>query len=250
VTGERELDRLVDALNATGLRLGEARRRAASSERLAAVGRLAAGVAHEIRNPIAAMRLRAENALASHDPHRRTAALQTILEQIGRLDTLLRDLLNMTQRKTPHHEPVDLRALLERIAETHSEIAAAKGVALQTGAIDENAARPSLDAGQVRQAIDNLLLNAIQNTPSGGSVTLGAHKQDGRLHLTVRDTGPGVPADIGDRLFEPFVTGRTDGTGLGLAIVRETARAHGGDASFTSGPHGATFEIELPWQPS
>jgi len=249
-TGEPELDRLVDALNATGQRLGEARRRAAASERLAAVGRVAAGVAHEIRNPIAAMRLRAENALASDDPGRRTSALQTILGQVGRLDGLLRDLLNMTQRKTPQHAPVDLRALLDSIVESYRELAAVQRVALRTGAIVDDAIRPSFDVGQIRQALDNLMLNAIQNTPSDGSIALAAVKQGDRLRLEVADTGPGVPVDIRDRLFEPFVTGRAEGTGLGLAIVRETARAHGGEASFTSGSCGSTFLIELPWQPS
>ena len=97
LTGERELDRLVHALNSTGVRLADERRRASAAERLAAVGRLAAGLAHEIRNPIAAMRLKAENALAVDDKDRRVVALQSILQQIARLDGLLRDLLGMTQ---------------------------------------------------------------------------------------------------------------------------------------------------------
>jgi signal transduction histidine kinase len=249
-TGERELDRLVDALNATGLRLGDARRRAASAERLAAVGRVAAGVAHEIRNPIAAMRLKAENALAVDDPGRRISALQSILEQIGRLDGLLRDLLNMTQRRKPQPAPVNVRNLLEGEVETHRELAIAKGVALNTGAIADDAVAPRFDVGQIRQALDNLILNAIQNTPAGGSVTLAANRQGHKLRLDVIDTGPGIPEDIRERLFEPFVTGRADGTGLGLAIVRETARAHGGDACLVSCQGGAVFRIELPWQSS
>jgi hypothetical protein len=86
-TGERELDRLVDALNATGARLADERGRASSAERMAAIGRMAAGLAHEIRNPIAAMRLKAENALAAGGDERRIAALQSILQQVGRLDS-------------------------------------------------------------------------------------------------------------------------------------------------------------------
>ncbi|MDC9762095.1 histidine kinase dimerization/phospho-acceptor domain-containing protein, partial [Proteus mirabilis] len=96
-TGAPELDRLVDALNSTGERLSLERRRAAAAERLAALGRMSAGLAHEIRNPIAAMRLKAENALAVADGSRSEAALNAILQQVDRLDTLLRDLLEMTQ---------------------------------------------------------------------------------------------------------------------------------------------------------
>ena len=112
LTGERELDRLVEALNAAGARVADERRRAATAERLAAAGRLAAGLAHEIRNPIAAMRLKAENALAGTDPERRGSALRSILDQIGRLDALLHDLLAMTQQKQLRPEKVNLAQFL------------------------------------------------------------------------------------------------------------------------------------------
>ena len=111
-TGERELDRLVHALNATGARLADERRRASASERLAAIGRVAAGLAHEIRNPIAAMRLKTENALAVNDQERRVSAMHFILQQIERLDGLLRDLLAMTQRRVVKHAENDLAAFL------------------------------------------------------------------------------------------------------------------------------------------
>ncbi len=114
-TGERELDRIIGALNEAGTRLAEARRRSdeltgrmAAAERLAALGRIAAGVAHEIRNPIAAMRLKAENALAG-DPSRMRAALDVVLMQIARLDALVSQLLAMTQRREAVAEPVHMR---------------------------------------------------------------------------------------------------------------------------------------------
>jgi len=248
-TGERELDRLVDALNTTGAYLRDERQRSAAAERLAAVGRLAAGLAHEIRNPIAAMRLKAENALAGNDETRPKAALLAILDQVGRLDTLLRDLLAMTQRNQPRAAKVDVRAFLDRTVEGHAELAAAKGVKLASTTANAPATA-HFDIEQVRRALDNLVLNAIQNTPDGGAITLSATCENNKLYLRVSDTGPGVPAAIADRLFEPFVTGRADGTGLGLAIVREIACAHGGDARLVSSSEGATFEMELPWQSS
>jgi signal transduction histidine kinase len=248
-TGERELDRLVDALNALGVRLAEERRRATSAERLAAVGRLTAGLAHEIRNPIAAMRLKAENALVGDDG-RRKSALTAILEQVRRLDILLRDLLAMTSQKNVNLAPTNLSAFLHGTIEPHREFAASKGVKIKTAEGSATSPSPPLDAEQMHRALDNLILNAIQNTPSGGTVKVEADSRDGWVSFRVHDTGPGIPESIRERLFEPFVTGRTDGTGLGLAIVREIARAHGGDVRATSNGSGATFDIIFPWRKS
>ena len=102
----------------------------------------------------------------------------------------------------------------------------------------------------MQRAIDNLVLNAIQNTPPGGAVEIAAERVADHLRLRVRDTGQGVPAEIRERLFEPFVTGRPEGTGLGLVAVREIARAHGGEARFVPVDKGSLFEIEVPWQTS
>jgi len=250
LTGERELDRLVMTLNATGMRLNDERRRAGAAERLAAVGRLAAGLAHEIRNPIAAMRLKAENALAVADKERRAAALSSILQQVGRLDGLLRDLLTMTQRREPRLAENDLAAFLARTADNHRELAASKGVKLVFGAAPAAAAAPWFDGEQMHRAVDNLVLNAIENTPAGGLIAVRAERHSDRLRLIVHDSGPGVPLDIRERLFEPFVTGRSEGTGLGLALVRDIARAHGGDARLVPADEGALFEIEIPWRTS
>jgi len=245
-TGEREFDRLVDALNATGARLANERRRSSAAERLAAVGRLAAGLAHEIRNPIAAMRLKAENALAADADGRRIAALQSILQQVGRLDGLLRDLLAMTQRREPKLAEIDLAAFLELTAETHRELAATKGVKVVVEPAPAAVAWPLFDAEQMHRALDNLVLNAIENTPAGGSIEVVAEHCADKLRLRVRDTGRGVLDNIRERLFEPFVTGRAEGTGLGLALVREIARAHGGEARLVPTSQGAEFEIEVP----
>ncbi len=231
-TGEQELDRLVDALNHAGERLALERRRTSAAERLAAVGRLSAGLAHEIRNPIAAMRLKAENALASNDDARKRTALEAILQQVARLDSLLRDLLEMTQTGQPKFSDVELSCFLKNTVETHQELAAAKGLTLRAGTEEPHGPLCRFDPHQIQRALDNLILNAIQNTPAGGRIVVDALRRDRKLLLRVSDTGAGVSEDIRDRLFEPFVTARSDGTGLGLAIVREIV------------------EIELPWQTS
>ncbi|WP_286158984.1 HAMP domain-containing sensor histidine kinase [Methylobacterium sp. Leaf456] len=254
-TGERELDRLVDALNAAGGRLREAREQAVAAERFAALGRLSADIAHEIRNPIAAMRLKAENALATGEPERAATALRTILGQIGRVETLVRDLLHLTQPRTLHREPTDLRRLLTESAQWHEDAARAREVRLRVEADALPAAEhPHLDRAQVQRALDNLLLNALRHAPPGSAVTLDARRvlREGaaRLELRVADEGPGVDPAIRPRLFEPFVTGRSDGTGLGLAIVSKIAQAHRGQARLLDTGPATTFLLDLPWQPS
>jgi hypothetical protein len=247
-TGERELDRLVVALNEAGLRLSEAQRRIGAAERLAAVGRLSAGLAHEIRNPIAAMRLKAENALADKDPAWGAAALHSILEQVGRLDALLKDLLAMTQPREPELQRVDVEAFLEKEAQAYREQAGTKAIAIDVKRVPEGL-QACFDPDQMGRALDNLLLNAMQVLAPGGRVILSAQREGSELRLRVEDDGPGIAADIKDRLFDPFVTGRADGTGLGLAIVREIARAHGGEARLLATRKGSLFEIEVPWRP-
>jgi len=261
-TGERELDRIVTALNTAGERLAEARARSAelsaqvaAAERLAALGRVAAGVAHEIRNPIAAMRLRAENALAG-DPARRAVALEAILEQVARLDRLSGELLAMTQRRTPEPAPVDVVALLHACA-AEQEARQQEGGRGEGGLVRVAVDAPApalcglLDAALIRRILDNLVQNAVRHTPPGGLVMLSAVVVGDRLRLTVADSGPGVPAVLRGSLFEPFVTGRPDGTGLGLAIARELAEVQGGSLvlreSESEGGRGAVFVLEVPW---
>lgn len=252
-TGERELDRIVAALNQAGQGLAAARARAealagqvARAERLAALGRVAAGLAHEIRNPLAAMRLKAENGLAG-DARRQAAALAAVLAQIARLEALLRDLLTLTQPHRPDPTPVALRPFLEGAAALQAELAARQGVTL---VVDAEAGTGRFDAAQLRRALDNLVLNALQHAPSGSTIRLAARQGDGRLRLSVSDDGPGVEPGLRDSLFEPFVSGRPEGIGLGLPIVREIVAAHGGHVRLEPGTAGSTFIIELPCQPS
>jgi signal transduction histidine kinase len=250
-TGEKELDQIIAALNLAGRRLADTSERAehlalkvASGERLAAIGRVAAGVAHEIRNPIAAMRLKAENALLADAP-RQNEALSMMLGQIERLDRLLTRLLSLTDRDPPQRQSTSIRTLIGAVVLEHSERATDRGLTITT---DIQANTANLDAEQIRRALDNLVLNAIEAAPAQSQIVLGAHIQGDTLHLSVRDAGAGPPASIRDHLFEPFVTGRSDGTGLGLSLVREIANAHGGTARFESDANGTVFEILIPWQ--
>ena len=254
-TGERELDRIVAALNDAGGRLSRSRSRSAelairvaAAERLAALGRVAAGVAHEIRNPMAAMRLRAENALAG-DASRQRPALEASLQQIARVDRLVGELLAMTLRRTPELQTLELDRFLQDRADDHRDQAAAAGIAVS---VDGTSGSAAFDPELIGRALDNLLLNAIRHTPAGGWVRLRAEGDAVRVRVAVSDSGSGIDPALRSRLFEPFVTGRPDGTGLGLAIAREMAEAHGGTLVLTEpggDGHGATFLLELPRMP-
>lgn len=249
-TGEAELDRIVAALNRASAQVAAARAeaeaqaaRAAAAERLAALGRVAAGVAHEIRNPIAAMRLRAENALAG-DAARRGAALEAIVAQIARLDALVSELLAMTQRRVPVPVPVDVPALLRAVAADHAGPPAIRVEAAMPGPC-------ALDPALLRRVLDELLANARRHAPAEGFIALRAVPCAGGVRIVVADTGPGVAPELRETLFEPFVTGRADGSGLGLAVARELAGAMGGRLTLAepggAAPgRGAVFALEVP----
>ena len=254
-TGETELDRIAAALNQANSRLRAARAeteaassRAAEAERLAALGRVAAGVAHEIRNPLATMRLRAEGALAvdsaqeaERAAQRGQAALSAILGQIDRLDRLSRELLDMTHRRAPHPTDCNLAEFLTLCA------ADAPDTRLTTEADGGNA---MFDPESIRRALGNLLQNALRHAGPNGHVRLRALRLPNALRFEVEDDGPGIAPDLCASLFEPFVTGRADGTGLGLAIARELAEAHGGSLELARAAPGALFMLTIPQEPA
>ncbi|GKT25679.1 HAMP domain-containing sensor histidine kinase [Acidovorax sp. SUPP3334] len=260
-TGIRELDRIVDGFNAFGTRLEEARARLKEALaqrhrdlRLTALGRMTASVAHEIRNPIAAMRLKAENALAA-PPARHADALAAIVTQIDRLEGLVQSLLSLVQPLSLSPVTVPLNVWLQERLDTARPAADARGVRLALHG--DTAAEARFDPVHVARAIDNLLDNAVRHAPDGGEAVLSvqvavqAEAARALCTLVVEDDGPGVPEDLQAQLFEPFATGRADGHGLGLALAREVALAHGGDLHYAPREGGgARFILELPWHAS
>jgi len=125
------------------------------------------------------------------------------------------------------------------------ELALAKRVRLDTQVAAQTA---NLDTEQIRRALDNLLLNAIEAAPPHSAILVSAQLNGDTLILGVHDEGAGPPSEIREHLFEPFVTGRPEGTGLGLSLVREIANAHGGAARVAHDANGTSFEILIPWR--
>ncbi len=250
------LQREVAALK---LELHEANERLSRSRRLAALGEMAAGIAHEIRNPLSSISLYArmlQQDLADR-PGERTVAVK-IGAAVRRLDAVVSDVLNFSRELKVRPASNDAAELLEQALESCSpEIPA--GVRVVT----DNAGAPPLecDTGLVRQALVNLILNALQamadSPPVAGAHTLTLScgpgtvqdERGGTVRLIVGDTGPGVPLEVRDRMFNPFFTTRATGTGLGLAIVHRIVDAHGGRIHVrnrVAPDRGAVIELHFP----
>jgi signal transduction histidine kinase len=252
LTGERELDRIVSALNDLGERLEMSRREAddltrqlAARERLAGLGRVAAGVAHEIRNPIAAMRLRAETGLEGAPP-RQGRALTAIIAQVDRLETFVAKIVSGAKGGALNPSSINVADFLRASAESVREHAEAGAVVIDVKAEPIQA---TFDPEQMRTAITNLLANAIDASSPGSRIDVLAEPQGDVIVFRVRDHGHGVSPEMRDRLFEPFATDRAEGAGLGLATVREIAKAHRGVVRLVDAEEGATFEMILPCRP-
>ncbi|HZL73702.1 MAG TPA: ATP-binding protein [Planctomycetota bacterium] len=234
--GGPEISQLVDALN----RMLETLRR---SERLAVMGSLAAGVAHEIKNPLSAMKMTVQM-LREGKPGPEREPYDLVLREIDRLDLVASE-LSATARPGP---PARDRVLLDVAVGDVLDLLARQLGHLR---VDVERKLPSPvavlgDADRLKRAAMNLVLNGAQAMPQGGRLSVELERSGGRVRLAVSDTGSGVPADLRDRIFEPFVTGRPDGVGLGLALTKRIVEDHGGRIGFDSSDRGSTFWIDLP----
>jgi len=224
-------------------------RRIAHSERLAALGRMAATVAHEVKNPLSAIKSIAQ--VMREDNYLKREYARDLELIVGETDRLSRSVTQMLSfaRSAPHDdEPRRADELIQTVVQLFRKEAAARNVSIKT---DIGQATVELDgacAASLRDALSNLLLNALQATPDGGQVRLVARTDGEKLSLVVADSGPGVPREYRERIWEPFFTTRQRGTGLGLAIVRKRIQEVGGEARLAEsrGGEGARFELTVP----
>ena len=222
------------------------------NDRLRALGQLSAGVAHEIRNPLTGIATSAEilgGKLAGDEE--KSKYTRAMLAEINRLDGIVRNLLTFARPPRPRVARCAIAEVTERVRALVVEQAQEKGVALDFSSIDEDLTCDG-DAGQLTQVLLNLVINAVQACGGGDVVRVQARRTasapagSSGARIEVMDTGPGVPPDIRESLFEPFVTTKTQGTGLGLAISQQIVEDHGGRIHCEFLDRGTRFTVELP----
>jgi signal transduction histidine kinase len=236
--------------------LGRAQQELVKRERLAALGELSAVVAHEVRNPLGVI----FNSLASlrrmvPDVEEPRMLLKIVGEEAERLNRMVGDLLDFAR---PHEAQLHPESLSEVV--TGALAAAQRAMpghpAQLRSEVSHELSRVPMDAQMIRQALLNLVVNSVQAMPGGGTVTVRAGLElrapgSSFARIEVEDDGPGIPAHLADRVFEPFFTTRAAGTGLGLAVVKRIADAHRAEIELRSAPgRGSNFILRLPIRPN
>jgi signal transduction histidine kinase len=221
-------------------------RELAERERLASLGRMAATVAHEVKNPLSAIKSIAQ--VMKEDEHLSTEYardLSLIVGETDRLSQSVTQLLSFARKESPAEQALGIDELLSSVVGLFKANAREQNVDLRYD-IQVNASLPGKHVSVLRDALSNLLLNALQATPGGGIVTVSVKRIDRDLLLTVQDSGPGIPVDLRERIWEPFFTTRQRGTGLGLSIVRKRMQEVGGSATLASSVGtGSIFQLRL-----
>ena len=225
------------------LKLGE------SERKLASVGRLAASLAHEIRNPLNSMNLAVQQISKTAAGEEEKRRLDLVKDEISRLDKIVRNFLEFSRPPLIHLTPGNIGEIVRKTEELLCEEIQSKGIRLTT---EEAIAVPPVlvDAEQLRQVLINLLRNAVEATKEGGQIRVSAAVEDvdGRKTAVVRvkDSGTGMSEDVQARIFEPFFTTKGGGTGLGLAVAARIMEQHGGGLRIiSSGPTGTVFALWL-----
>ncbi len=234
-----------------------AREELVHAERLATIGKMAAHVTHEIRNPLSSIGLnlelleeeiaRGSEADAGPAAAREAAQLvAAIRAEVDRLSRIAEQYLSVARRPAPRLEPERVDDLVEELVAFVRPELERNGVRVRVEASGDGLEIP-LDEAQLRQALLNLIRNAREAMPKGGEVAIGVRGEGGAVVITVDDTGPGIPEELRASIFDPFFTTKQRGTGLGLAVTRDIVEAHGGAIACEARAEGGTrFRITLP----
>jgi len=218
------------------------------SERLASLGRLAAGVAHEIRNPLSSIRGFAQffqNRFKGQEKEQEYAAV--MVREVDRLNRVITELLDFARPKEPHRESHNLQEILEQTLKVLEPELAGRNIGVEKK-LDASLPRILADRDQLSQAFLNLMLNALESMEGEGKLRISLESEGASaLTISIADTGKGIPPEDLERVFEPFFSTKRKGTGLGLAIVHQIVENHKGEIRVESREgEGTTFRITLP----
>ncbi len=221
------------------------------ADKLAALGTLAAGVAHEVKNPLHALSLNLHLLADELDsPQPSKTELKTYLDilrsEIQRVHRIVENFLRFSKPSIPEVKPLDLNGLVERVVSLVAFEAADHGVTIETGFDPDLDSVPG-DEGQLAQAALNLVINALQAMRSGGALTVTTRRDEGWAELTVKDTGEGIPRELIPQILDPYFTTRQGGVGLGLAIAHRIIEGHNGTIDVESkAGEGTLMIVRLP----
>jgi len=241
--------RLLDDLRQSYADLARAQEQLVRRERLAALGELAAIVAHEIRNPLGAV-FNAVGAIRQQAKSQTDARLTTLLaileEEATRMNDIVGDLLDFARPVSAALRPEQIEPIVTEAVDAAAH--EATGPVSVEHDVERSLPAVPVDGRLLRQAILNVALNAVQALgPRGGKLTLRMKNDDGAVRIEIADTGPGIPLEHKSRIFEPFFTTRASGTGLGLTVVKRIVDVHHGETALRTAPGaGTTFVIRLP----
>jgi len=241
------LRRRSEELSAVYRELQENFERMKRAERLYAVGQLSAGLAHEIRNPLASIAGAA--GLLRRDrvsDQQRSECLDIITRECERLSRLLTNFLDFARPRPPRFQSTDLNGVIDAVMTLSAHVAGAGRISLRKETAPE---LPPIecDPGQLRQVLLNLTINAIQAMPEGGEIVVSARLEQDKVLLQVRDQGQGVDPENMEKIFDPFFTTKETGTGLGLSVAHQIAEQIRGVLTAERNPdRGMTFSLALP----
>jgi two-component system, NtrC family, sensor histidine kinase HydH len=217
------------------------------ADRLSALGELSAGMAHEIRNPLGSIKGAAEILKDDYGPDTpKHEFIQILLKETDRLNQIVQEFLAFARPKPPELKQEDINEVIESVLTLTAQPARAARVAVEKK-LDRSIGTRDLDAGLLKQAFLNLVLNAIQAMPDGGTMTVASARSDSGIEVHISDTGAGISPENRKKLFSPFFTTKQDGTGLGLAITYRIIQNHRGAIDVDSVPgKGTIFTIRIP----
>jgi signal transduction histidine kinase len=244
---EVELQHLLEEISRTVDQLQQREHEVLRAEQLAAVGQLAAGVAHELRNPLTSIKMLVQTGLEGRPPQGLPPEDLSVLEdEIRRMEKYLQSFLDFARPPRSERRDSDLVAVVRRAVSLVDGRARRQKVDIDV-AVPAEAVRLRIDPEEIQQVLVNLLLNALDVLPRGGRIRVEVVARGGGVEVRVSDNGPGIASEIRNSLFEPFVTSKENGVGLGLSICKRLVEAHGGSIRGDNPPDGgAVLSFTLP----
>lgn len=222
-------------------------------ERFLSLDTLASGLHHEIKNPLTALSIHVHllEKRLQDTPSRRPVdeVLGVLKSEVLRLNGVLESFRNFANLQRLTLRPTDLPGLLEEVARLVRPQAAEERVEIILQSPEAAPPSVSIDAERFKQAVLNLVINALEAMPGGGTVTLGTSVRAGELRVEISDTGPGIPPEVQAEVFKPYFSTKSRGTGMGLALTEKLVSQHGGRIDFQTCPQGTTFCITIPLEP-